>query len=58
MKPNLFNAHIVLRELLLGKEPVPFTPIQAFGLPLNEFYRPLVASPASNHFQEDCPWQK
>lgn len=25
-----FDAHIVLRQLLLGHEPPPFTPIQAF----------------------------
>lgn len=33
----LFDAHLELRRLLLGKPRPPFTPIQCFGLPLNEF---------------------
>ena len=42
MPPNLFNAREVLRRLFADRERIPFTPIQAFGLPLNEYQ---VASP-------------
>lgn len=43
MKPELFNARDVLREVFEERNRVPFTPIQAFGLPFDEYRieRPL-----------------
>ncbi len=37
--PPLFDAHLVLREIFGVLPKPPFTPIQEFGLPFDE-YRP------------------
>lgn len=42
-----FDAHIVLRQLLLGHEPPPFTPIQAF--------EPIGFSGRFHEFRPDQP---
>lgn len=46
MAGNLFNAHIELRRIFGVIPRIPWTPVQAFGLPFNEYLvpRPLPAT--------------
>jgi len=49
--PNpLFTANVVLREIIARQRrtPIPFTPIQAFGLPLYDVpASPVLSDPAT-----------
>ncbi len=44
---QLFNAHVALREILLGhrNRRVPFNPVQAFGIPLLSDAKPIPEPP-------------